>query len=72
MQGKLSYFGSAAGQHQYGDFLTRLISWKRLMENDAKLVKETAAERDELARKKRELDGEKGTRRFSLKRATES
>ncbi|NLN21968.1 MAG: peptidoglycan DD-metalloendopeptidase family protein [Syntrophomonadaceae bacterium] len=70
MQGKLSYLEVLLDSTSMSDFLTRLDFLKRLMENDAKLVKETAAERDELARKKRELE-EKKEQVLSLKRATE-
>lgn len=70
MQGNLSYLEVLLDSTSMSDFLTRLDFLKRLMENDAKLVKETAAERDELARKKRELD-EKKEQVLSLKRATE-
>lgn len=70
MQGKLSYLEVLLDSTSMSDFLTRLDFLKRLMENDAKLVKETAAERDELARKKRELE-EKKEQVVSLKRATE-
>ncbi|MFY9140862.1 MAG: peptidoglycan DD-metalloendopeptidase family protein [Thermacetogeniaceae bacterium] len=70
MQGNLSYLEVLLDSTSMSDFLTRLDFLKRLMENDAKLVKETAAERDELARQKRELE-EKKEQVLSLKRATE-
>ena len=70
MQGNLSYLEVLLDSTSMSDFLTRLDFLKRLMENDAKLVKETAAERDELARQKRELE-EKKEQVISLKRATE-
>jgi len=70
MQGNLSYLEVLLDSTSMSDFLTRLDFLKRLMEHDAKLVKETAAERDELARQKQELE-EKKEQVISLKRATE-
>jgi len=70
MKGNLSYLEVLVGSTSMSDFLTRLDFLRRLMENDAKLVRETTAERDELARQKRELE-EKKEQVVSLKRATE-
>lgn len=70
MQGNLSYLEVLLDSTSMSDFLTRLDFLKRLMDNDAKLVNETAAERDEIARQKHELE-QKKERVSSLKRATE-
>lgn len=69
-QGNLSYLEVLLDSTSMSDFLTRLDFLKRLMQNDVKLVKETAAERDELAKQKQDLE-EKKEQVISLKRATE-
>jgi murein DD-endopeptidase MepM/ murein hydrolase activator NlpD len=59
MKGNLSYLEVLLDSTSMSDFLTRFDYLKRIANQDSKLVKELAAERDGVARQKRELVAKK-------------
>jgi len=59
MEGNLSFLGVLLESTSMSDFLTRFDLMKYIADQDSKLVEELAAERDSVAREKRQLEAKK-------------